>query len=83
MAKAIRPDGTVIVGLDGLQIPVPVPPLAAAILRQVDGRRSVGAIGAILGASGTNPDTFARAWRGTYTALERVNRLLLAAPLSA
>ena len=83
MAKAIRPDGTVIVGLDGLQIPVPVPPLAAAILRQVDGRRSVGAIGSILGASGTNPDTFARAWRGTYTALERVNRLLLAAPLSA
>ena len=67
MAKAIRPDGTVIVGLDGLQIPVPVPPL----------------VGAILGASGTNPDTFARAWRGTYTALERVNRLLLAAPLSA
>jgi SAM-dependent methyltransferase len=83
MAKAIRPDGTVIVGLDGLQIPVPVPPLAAAILRQVDGRRSVGAIGAILGASGTGPDAFAKAWRATYTALERVNRLLLAAPSAA
>ena len=83
MAKAIRPDGTAIIGLDGLHIPVPVPPLAAAILRQVDGRRSVGAIGALLGASGTGPDAFARAWRATYVALERVNRLLLAAPSSA
>ncbi len=83
LAKAIRPDGTVIVGLDGLQIPVPVPPLAAAILRQVDGRRSVGAIAAILATTGTAPDAFARAWKATYTALERVNRLLLAAPSGA
>ena len=80
MAQAIRPDGTLTIGLDGLQIPVAVPPLAAAILRQVNGRRSVGEIAAILAASGTGADAFAKAWRATYTALERVNRMLLAAP---
>ncbi len=80
LAKAIHPDGTLIVGLDGLQIPVAVPPLAAAIVRQVDGRRTVADIAAVLGASGTSPEAFSRAWRATYTALERVNRLLLAAP---
>ena len=82
LAKAIRPDGTIVMGLDGLEIPVPVPRLAAAILRQVDGRRSVGEIGAMLAASGTNADAFARAWRETYVVLERLNRLLLAAPRS-
>ena len=80
MAKAIRPDGTLIVGLDGLQIPVAVPQLAAAILRHVDGHRSVGDIAAILASSGTGSDAFAKAWRATFIALERVNRLLLAAP---
>ena len=57
-----------------------VPRLAAAIVRQVDGRRSVGEIGSILAASGTGADAFGKAWRETYAALERVNRLLLAAP---
>ena len=80
LAKAIRADGTLIVELDGLQIPVVVPPLAAAILRQVDGRRSVGAIAAILAASGTNADAFDKAWRATSRAMEKVNRMLLAAP---
>ncbi len=82
LAKAIRPDGTLIFGLDGLQVPVPLPPLAAAILRQVDGRRTVADIAVVLAASGTGPEAFGRAWRATYTALERVNRLLLAAPRS-
>jgi SAM-dependent methyltransferase len=80
LAKAIRPDGTLIVELDGLRIPVAVPPLAAAILRQVDGRRSVGAIAAMLAATGTGADVFDKAWRATYRAMEKVNRMLLAAP---
>ena len=83
LVNNIRPDGTLSIGIDGLQIPVAVPRLAAAILRQVDGRRSVGEIGSILAASGTNADAFGKAWRETYTALERVNRLLLAAPRGA
>ena len=83
LAKAIRSDGTLVVGLDGLQIPVILPPLAMAILRQVDGRRCVADIAAALAASGTSAEAFDRAWRTTYAALEKVNRLLLAAPLPA
>ena len=56
-----------------------LPPLAPAILRLVDGRRTVGEIAAALAATGTAAEAFARAWRATFAALERVNRLLLAA----
>jgi len=77
LANAIRPDGTLIIGFDGLQVPVVLPPRAATILRLVDGKRSVGDIAE---ATGMPSDVFGRAWRATYTALERVNRLLLAAP---
>lgn len=80
LANAIRPDGALMVGLDGLQIPVALPPLAQAILRQIDGRRSVAEIAAVLAASGTGAAAFGDAWRATFTALARVNRLLLAAP---
>jgi SAM-dependent methyltransferase len=79
-AKAIGPDGALIINLDGLRIPVALPPLALAILRLVDGQRTVAQIGAVLAERGIKPDAFDRAWRQTFTALERVNRLLLAAP---
>jgi hypothetical protein len=46
----------------------------------VDGTRCVGEIGAILGARGIKPETFMAAWGNTFAALERINRLLLAAP---
>ena len=63
-----------------LAVPVPLPPQAAAILRLVDGQRTVGAIGAELASRGTGPDAFARAWAATFRPLERLNRLLLAPP---
>ena len=78
LAQAIRPDGTMMIGLDGLQIPLALPPLAPAILRLVDGVRCVGAIAAAMPAIA--PDRFGQAWRDTFVPLERVNRLLLAAP---
>ncbi len=59
---------------------MPLPPLAAAILRLVDGKRTVAEIGAALAARGTGAEAFARAWAATFAALERVNRLLLAPP---
>jgi hypothetical protein len=34
----------------------------------------------MLAARGTKQDVFMKAWRQTFTALERINRLLLAAP---
>ncbi len=79
LAKHIRPDGTLPFLFDGLRVPIPLPPLSAAILRLVDGTRSVGAIGAELAAR-VPADAFARAWRDLYGPLSRLNRLLLAPP---
>jgi SAM-dependent methyltransferase len=80
LAGGIQPDGTITVVFDGLRLPVVLPPLAPAILRLVDGRRSVGVIAASLAQHGTGEAAFQRAWHATFTALERINRLLLAAP---
>ncbi len=80
LARHIRPDGTLPFLFDGLRALVPLPPLASAILRLVDGQRSVGEIEARLAGHGTDSASFARNWRATFTALERVNRLLLSAP---
>jgi len=80
LANGIAPDGTITFVFDGLRQPVALPPLAPAILRLVDGRRTVGEIAATLAGRGTPADAFARAWAATFAALERLNRLLLAAP---
>ena len=80
LAQHIRPDGTLPFLFDGLRVPVALPPLAGAILRLVDGVRTVGAIGAEL-AGRVGPDVFARAWRETYEPLSALNRVLLAPPL--
>ncbi len=80
LAAGIRPDGTLPVQFDGLRIPVALPPLAAAILKRIDGTRTLGDIRTIMAGHGIKPDAFDKGWRATFTALERVNRLLLAAP---
>jgi SAM-dependent methyltransferase len=80
LARHIRPDGTLPFLFDGLRALVPLPPLARAILGLIDGERTVAEIEATLAARGTSADAFARAWRATFAALERVNRLLLRAP---
>lgn len=80
LASGIRPDGTLGMVFDGLRLPIPLPAAAPAILHQVDGRRSVGEIGAALAERGIRAEAFARGWTATFTALERANRMLLAAP---
>nr|WP_294504323.1 class I SAM-dependent methyltransferase [uncultured Rhodopila sp.] len=80
LVKGIRPDGTLIVTFDGLRIPVTLPPLASAILPLIDGQRNVAQIAAVLAARGIKAEAFVMAWRQTFAALERVNRVLLAAP---
>ncbi len=77
LAKHILPNGTVPFLFDGLRVPVTLPPLAAAILRLIDGRRTVAGIGAELSVL---PDAFARAWRETYGTLSALNRVLLVPP---
>ena len=79
LAKHIRPDGTLPILFDGLRVPVPLPPLAAAILPLVDGQRTVGGIGAELDRR-VPLDAFARAWRELYRTLSALNRMLLAPP---
>ena len=83
LARGIRPDGTMSVSFDGLRIPVALPPLAAAILPLIDGHTSVGRMHGILSKRGIKADAFTSAWRQTFTALERINRVLLAAPSGA
>ena len=80
LAKGIQPNNTLVVGLDALRVPVPVPPMAGAILRLIDGKRTVRDIAAQLAARGTGAEAFDRAWRALFPALEAINRLLLAAP---
>jgi SAM-dependent methyltransferase len=80
LVKGIRPDGTLIMTFDGLRIPVALPPLASAILPLIDGQRNVGQIAAVVEGRGVKAEAFEKAWQQTFAALERVNRLLLAAP---
>ena len=80
MAGRIQPDGTITMVFDSLRVPLMLPPLAAAILRLIDGNRTVGEIAALLALRGTSTDAFDRAWRQTFSKLEAVNRLLLRAP---
>ena len=82
LAGRIAPDGTITMVFDGLRQPIALPPLGAAILRLVDGRRTVGDIAAALAERGTSAEAFMRGWRLTFGALERINRLLLAAPIA-
>jgi SAM-dependent methyltransferase len=80
LAGYIQQDSTIVMAFDGLRAPIPLPPMAKAILQLVDGQRTVGEIGATLASRGSNPEAFSRAWRATFTTLEHINRLLLAAP---
>jgi SAM-dependent methyltransferase len=80
LAQSIQRDGTLTVNFDGLRVPVAVPPLATAILKLVDGQRSVGEIAAELTKRGTSAEAFDKAWRATFPKLESINRLLVAAP---
>ncbi len=77
LAEAIRPDGVMAFLFDGLRVPVPLPRLAGAILRRIDGERTVGEIAAEL----ANP-AFEGAWRETWERLSAFNRLALRPPLS-
>ncbi len=78
-AAGIPADGTLRVAADGLVVPVALPRLAAAIIARVDGQRSVGEIGDALAANGVSREAFAKDFAALARALERVNRLLLAA----
>jgi SAM-dependent methyltransferase len=83
LAKGIQAGNTLIVNLDGLRVPVPLPAMARAILPLIDGKRSLGEIRMLFAARGTKVEAFDLAWRELFSAMERINRLLIAAPLGA
>ncbi|MBY0330897.1 MAG: class I SAM-dependent methyltransferase [Acetobacteraceae bacterium] len=80
VAKGLPRDGALPVTFDGLRAALPLPRLAGAILARIDGRRSFGAIADELAASGVSREQFARDLAGLRHTLERLNKLLLAAP---
>jgi SAM-dependent methyltransferase len=80
LARHIRPDGTLSFLFEGLAVPVALPGLAPALLRLIDGQRTVGAIAAALAERGTSDAAFARAWSATFAAMAAINRVLLAPP---
>ncbi|MBR0681237.1 methyltransferase [Roseomonas eburnea] len=79
LAASLPPDGVLRVAADGLSVPVALPRLAGAILARVDGKRSIGEIGDELAANGVSREAFARDFAAVAQAMERVNRLLVAA----
>ena len=80
VARAIRPDGTLTFLFDGLAVPVALPPLSGAILRQIDGVRCVGEIAASLTPRGIDRGAFNKAWQETWDKLNGLNRIVLAPP---
>jgi SAM-dependent methyltransferase len=79
LAATIPADGVLRIAFDGLTVPVALPRLAQAILARVDGQRSIGAIGDELAGKGVSREAFARDFAAVARAMERVNRMLLAA----
>jgi len=79
LAAAIRSDGTIKVREPGMAMNIRMPPLAAAILRQVDGRRTVAQIRAAIGPAASDDD-FRRQFAVLYRALNGTNQMLLRYP---
>jgi hypothetical protein len=81
VARALPKDGTIPVSFDGLRASLPMPRLAGAILQRIDARRSLGEIAAeVRAASGASAEQVARDLAALRHTMERMNRLLLAAP---
>ena len=80
LARGLPPSGVLPVGFDGLTVNLALPRLASAILARMDGKRRIGAIGDLLAAQGITREAFARDFAELARQMERLNRLLLAAP---
>ena len=78
VAKGLKPGGALKADIDGAAYRAPLPPLTAAIVSRIDGRRSVGAIrDAIAGTGIAVPDSFAAQVRQVFEAFHGINRMLV------
>ncbi len=80
LAQAIHPDGTLPFLFDGLRVKVPMPKLGAALLRAIDGTRTVAQIIDTVCANGADPAMARRAWREVWEGMSSMNRVLLVPP---
>jgi hypothetical protein len=80
LAKSILPDGSLPFLFDGLRAVLRLPTESTAILRAIDGTRSVGDLRALFTGRGMAEAKFRRAWAETFAGLQAVNRVLLAPP---
>ena len=80
LAKGLRPDGILTVTFDGLRVALPLPRLAGAFLARIDGKRCWGEIMAEMVAGGAAAEQAARDRQLLVASMEKMNRLLLAAP---
>jgi SAM-dependent methyltransferase len=79
LAAALK-GGVLPVAFDGLRVSVPLPPLAAALLRRVNGTAPVGEIVAAVACEGAGEEAARRDWAALVAAMAPLNRLLAAAP---
>jgi hypothetical protein len=82
LAKGLRAEGVLPVTWDGLRAQVPLPRLAAAFLARIDGVRCWGEITEAVVAAGASREQALRDRAALAAAMEKLNRLLLAAPAS-
>ncbi|WP_426954962.1 class I SAM-dependent methyltransferase [Muricoccus radiodurans] len=78
LARSAR--DTLPVTYDGLRLTLPIPRLAAAILAQLDGKKTQAEIARAVEAGGAAPAAVARDMTALRQTLESLNRMLLAAP---
>ncbi len=77
LARAIAAGQAMKIDFDGLAVRVALPPGAAAIAAEIDGRRTIAALRARVGG---DPDSFRDAWAALYQALNGLNRMFLRIP---
>lgn len=82
LAKGLKPGGVLNADLDGTALRLPLPRLAPAIAAQIDGRRSLGEIHAVLAANGAAGDwaDFQAQFAQLFAALNSIGKLMLRAP---
>jgi len=82
LAAALQPGQPLVANLDGFPWRAQLPPLAGAIVSQIDGRRTIAEIYTALGARGNLPlwDDFRQQFEQLYVILNGINHLLLRFP---
>ena len=82
LARALQRDLTLKVELDGLPYALALPPLAPAILAEIDGARSLAEIEAALRGrtASLTPEAFQQGFEALYEALNGINALFLSFP---